>query len=469
MMRFLLTLLIFFQASVAWAQPLDKNFEQIPVLFEGRLQPLDSFARTFLNQIHGAETIEGQSASAWMNQLLASPKDAVQQPVFLITKPEVKAMLALPEEAHYFSAHDLGDAFAKKQEIAEKLLEMPRDQLTPEQTEFLKLYDGLLSFTLLLSEGVPYASDKILTSAEQSRLAMEVLYNKTHPYHWALGLYALGLMLSFGAIWRDRPLLNIAAFGAALAGFFCHGAGVAARIYVLQRPPVGTLYESVLFVSLICVFAALILCFRSGRTLYLLCGTLAGLLLLAIAPITLPQGQSIQMLSAVLNTNFWLATHVLCITAGYSLCILTAIFAHCALVMEGGRLQKLIYILSLIALLLTCTGTILGGIWADQSWGRFWGWDPKENGALLIVLWLVWLQHGRLSRHLNALWFTIGTAFLNVIVALSWFGVNLLNVGLHSYGFTSGMALGLFLFCAFEVLLIGFLGWKGSGRKGLLT
>jgi len=113
-----------------------------------------------------------------------------------------------------------------------------------------------------------------------------------------------------------------------------------------------------------------------------------------------------------------------------------------------------IHKIGLVALLLTSVGTVLGGIWADQSWGRFWGWDPKENGALLIVLWLIWIQHGRQSGHIRPLAYVAGMAALNIIVALAWFGVNLLGVGLHSYGFTSGIASGLALFCIAETMII---------------
>ena len=107
----------------------------------------------------------------------------------------------------------------------------------------------------------------------------------------------------------------------------------------------------------------------------------------------------------------------------------------------------------------------MGGIWADQSWGRFWGWDPKENGALLIVLWLAWLLHGRMSSHLKDRVYLACCAFLSVIVVLAWFGVNLLNVGLHSYGFISGVAWGIGLFCLFEILCIGALFYLSPKRR----
>ena len=117
------------------------------------------------------------------------------------------------------------------------------------------------------------------------------------------------------------------------------------------------------------------------------------------------------------------------------------------------------------ALIFTIVGTLLGGVWADQSWGRFWGWDPKENGALLIVLWVIWLIHGNMSGHIQSTYYLAGLAFLSVIVALSWFGVNLLSVGLHSYGFIEGIALGLFMFCFLETVIIAGLVYRAKTQS----
>ena len=108
--------------------------------------------------------------------------------------------------------------------------------------------------------------------------------------------------------------------------------------------------------------------------------------------------------------------------------------------------------MTLFALFFTLFGTILGGIWADQSWGRFWGWDPKENGALLIVLWQLLMIHSRLAGIVKPPLFALGMALNNIIVALAWFGVNLLQVGLHSYGFDDGVAKNLYIFILFEIL-----------------
>jgi cytochrome c biogenesis factor len=106
-------------------------------------------------------------------------------------------------------------------------------------------------------------------------------------------------------------------------------------------------------------------------------------------------------------------------------------------------------------------GTVLGGIWANDSWGRFWGWDPKENGALMIVLWELAMLHARMGGYIRDLGFAVASTFGAIIVAFSWWGVNLLGVGLHSYGFTSGIMPILLGFYAIELVVCacGVLVW----------
>ena len=108
---------------------------------------------------------------------------------------------------------------------------------------------------------------------------------------------------------------------------------------------------------------------------------------------------------------------------------------------------------TIFALFFTLFGTILGGIWADQSWGRFWGWDPKENGALLIVMWQIMILHMRISGYIKPTGFALGMIMNNIVVVLAWFGVNLLSIGLHSYGFASGIAMNLIIFSSIELVI----------------
>ena len=171
-------------------------------------------------------------------------------------------------------------------------------------------------------------------------------------------------------------------------------------------------------------------------------------------------GNTLQVLVAVLNSNFWLSTHVTTIAIGYGITAVSSVMGHIyliALIINRSTqtfLKKLndnMLSINLIALFFMLFGTILGGIWADQSWGRFWGWDPKENAALLIVMWQLLMVHLKISGLIKPLGFAAGMVISNIFLAFGWFGVNLLGVGLHSYGFTDSIAVNLALFILFEM------------------
>ena len=173
-------------------------------------------------------------------------------------------------------------------------------------------------------------------------------------------------------------------------------------------------------------------------------------------------------LVAVLDTNFWLSTHVTTVTTGYAAGLLSGAIGIVYIAARLFRFKKddktfyktlsrMVYGILCFGLLFSFVGTVLGGIWANYSWGRFWGWDPKENGALLIVLWYLAMLHGRMGGYLRDLGMSMAAVFGSVIVSFSWWGVNLLGVGLHSYGFTSGIwgALSTFWTTQAVVLLAG--------------
>ena len=114
----------------------------------------------------------------------------------------------------------------------------------------------------------------------------------------------------------------------------------------------------------------------------------------------------------------------------------------------------MVYGVVCFAIFFSLVGTVLGGLWADDSWGRFWGWDPKENGAMMIVLWNAIILHARWGKLVA----DYGTAVLaivgNAVTAWSWFGVNELKAGLHSYGFTEGRLLAMAGFMAVQLALV---------------
>jgi ABC-type transport system involved in cytochrome c biogenesis permease subunit len=172
------------------------------------------------------------------------------------------------------------------------------------------------------------------------------------------------------------------------------------------------------------------------------------------------------MLQAVLDTNIWLATHVVVVTLGYMATFLAGILA-CVYIIgrvcfgafddDASRktVSRMVYGVLCFALLFSFVGTVLGGIWADQSWGRFWGWDPKENGAVLIVLWNAIVLHARWAGIVRSDRGMMSLAvFGNIVTAWSWFGTNMMGVGLHSYGFMDSAVSWLAAFVTSQIAMM---------------
>ena len=297
-----------------------------------------------------------------------------------------------------------------------------------------------------------------------SLLIREYNYNKAQLFYWSLIFYILSFIsatIFFVSKKLNNLKLKIIPFILLIIGFLYNTSGLIIRMIILNRPPVSTLYESIIFVAFITVLLAIILEFIKRDNVSLLIGALSGIILHYLSFGYAADGDTFGVLVAVLNSNFWLATHVTTITTGYGTTIIASLVGHLYLLKSAWNsdnkkeLQSLFNIMlatTFIALFFTMFGTILGGIWGDQSWGRFWGWDPKENGALLIVMWLLMLLHLKISGWVKGAGYAFGLVLSNITVALAWFGVNLLSVGLHNYGFTEGAAFNLLLFTIFELL-----------------
>tara|TARA_Y100001970_G_scaffold293920_1_gene444622 strand:- start:2408 stop:4264 length:1857 start_codon:yes stop_codon:yes gene_type:complete len=322
--------------------------------------------------------------------------------------------------------------------------------------------------------------DSNIEDINKYRLDREVQYNNIKYFNKSLLFYLIALIiLSLSTILKS-PLLRPLIFLLMIFGFVLHLVGIIDRMIIMQRPPVSTLYESIIFVNCVLILIALIFERIRKDSLSFFAGLLGGVVLHYVGIKYASDGDTLGMLVAVLNSNFWLSIHVTTITFGYGVSLLSGLMAHMYLIrasfFKADKLQlkslyNNVYVLTLIALFFTLFGTILGGIWADQSWGRFWGWDPKENGALLIVMWHLMVLHLRVSGMVKPLAFCLFASLVNIIVALAWFGVNLLNVGLHSYGFTDSVATNLFLFIAFEIVICISLYYyaKATNNKKILN
>src|SRR5206468_3762169 len=264
-------------------------------------------------------------------------------------------------------------------------------------------------------------------------------------------------------VWEQR--LGGYAYSLLIFAFLVHRAGLLTRMYLEGRPPVTNLYSSAVFIGWAAVFLGIALerFYRNG--IGSATASMVGFITLLIAHHLSMDGDTMEMMRAVLDTNGWLATHVVCVTLGYASTFLAGFLAltyilrgslTSSLNRETARaLLRMVYGIVCFATLFSFVGTILGGIWADQSWGRFWGWDPKENGALLIVLWNALILHARWGGLVRDRGFVNLAVCGNIVTSFSWFGVNMLNIGLHSYGFMDAAFKWLMIFIVSQVVIIG--------------
>ncbi len=312
---------------------------------------------------------------------------------------------------------------------------------------------------------------------EYEKLGLERSYYRAKPVTWSLIAFLLSFLAAC-ALWlrpRSRWLHRGTSGLVALAtGLLV--AAIVMRCMIRGRPPVSTLYETVLFVTAVGALVALCVEWINRERIAISAAAFLGMVGLFVANgyETLDKQDTMPSLVAVLDTNFWLATHVTAITTGYSAGMLAAVLASGYLLAKllrfrsGDRgfyssLGRMVYGVLCFGVIFATVGTILGGIWANESWGRFWGWDPKENGALLIVLSQLIILHARMAGILREHGTCMAAAFGGTVVAFSWWGVNLLGVGLHSYGFTSGIHSALWTYYGVQwgiVALGGYAAWR---------
>jgi cytochrome c-type biogenesis protein CcsB len=319
----------------------------------------------------------------------------------------------------------------------------------------------------------------------------EFFYNDTNAFLHATIMYIFVLVLAGAALLtlsmtpNFGESLRLSAWNVVLLAGLVHTFGLVFRMVLEGRPPVTNLYSSAIFIG----WGAMLLGIALER-IYKMCiglivAALAGFTTLLIAHNLALGGDTMEMLRAVLDTNFWLATHVVVVTLGYASTFVAGLLAIIYIVLGvftprlkeklggfaaagarqvsakagqielGKALSKMVYGIVCFATLFSFVGTVLGGIWADQSWGRFWGWDPKENGALLIVLWNAMFLHARWGGIARERGLMNMAVFGNIVTSFSWFGVNMLGIGLHSYGFMDAAFKWLMMFVGSQVAIIG--------------
>ena len=299
-----------------------------------------------------------------------------------------------------------------------------------------------------------------------SLVGEEAFFNYFEPFMKSIYLYLPVLLMSFLS-WIVWPkTLRRSGFWLMALAFVVHTAALALRMRFSERlAPVTNLYSSAIFIGWAVVLGGFIVERLLKNGIGNILGSSVGMGTLVIAHyLARDEGDTLGVMQAVLDTTFWLATHVVCITLGYAATFLAGAMgmAYCFMSMtdrkkssdELSQLGNMIYGVLCFAVFFSLVGTVLGGLWADDSWGRFWGWDPKENGAMLIVMWNAVILHARWDKMIRDYGTAVLAMFGNIVTAWSWFGVNELKAGLHTYGFTEGRLLALIVFILLQAIII---------------
>ncbi len=461
-------------------------------------------------------------AIRWLLDVIAKPQFAEHYEVFRIDDPDVLAIFGWKaEQKKYFSLHEIqqrGADFPRQFNLARQVDANSRDRF---QKHVLNLAGAINSVNLLaelstlhLTPPVQAGQDWMtLQAAFQHRsttgvappgfdawagildayhknrpgdfnraladyrgqlstlqpkaldkAGFETFFNRFSPFTKGIFFYLVIMLLVCFSWLRWRGPLLSTAFKLLILVLVLHSAALVARVYLSGRPPVTNLYSSAVFIGWGVVLLCIVLERLHKNGLGTMVAAVAGFITLIIAHNLGKDGDTMAVLQAVLDTNFWLATHVIIITLGYSATflagllgiayILRGMFTTTLSKQEGKSIGQMIYGIICFALLFSFVGTILGGIWADQSWGRFWGWDPKENGALLIVLWNALILHARWGGIAKERGMAALAVFGNIVTSWSWFGTNMLGVGLHAYGFIDSAVFWMFVFVASQLGVI---------------
>jgi ABC-type transport system involved in cytochrome c biogenesis permease subunit len=561
-----------------------RGFGMIPVVSNGRVQPLDSLARNRLLAIHGKQGVPGENAptspAGWLAELAFRPEAADQRPIFLIHHDELLGLLELRQgEGDSFSFVRLAPRLAEMAREASRIAIIESKTWTPYEKALMQLWRNLgyyqqLKFALAHPESSKLESDLTLLlekagtaldetdkrargeqfdaslidaaaarmqvllewssqtdiftqpppagglapewrklpdaaieavdkgSLHPSALAFarigdawrasevttfnaavsdyhswleknrpddlrksraESAFNRLAPFYVCMALYVVAFLCAVLSWLSPGDELRRAAFRVLLIGLAIHTIGLVVRMSLEGRPPVTNLYSSAVFIGWGAIVFSMVLELFHKNAIGTAVASMTGFATLVIAHHLSLSGDTLEMMRAVLDSNFWLATHVIVITLGYSATFLAGVIAIVYLIRHafGGvpgpaasAMRGMVYGTLCFATLASFIGTVLGGIWADQSWGRFWGWDPKENGALLIVLWNAIILHARWGGMIREKGMMVMAVFGNIVTSWSWFGTNMLGIGLHSYGFTDAAFFWLSTFMISQVLVM---------------
>ncbi len=434
------------------------------------LQPEDTadFSRELDDYMARAKAASAaiQAAQAKGEQLSEEKIDEIIAPVQRLAgrydaMSRMEGPLMVPPEKHGEHQHDW-------QRTGDALLQAPQHGL-PEALRHYALMAGAYrtndagTFNRAL-EDYRGSLERLGLTPQLKKGASEEFYNRMLAFKRSMYLYLMAFLLLLLYWANQREVWRVTARRLLAVGFVLHTGGLVFRMVLEGRPPVTNLYSSAIFIGWGALVLGMVLerFYRDGIGLAV--ASAVGFLSLIVAHNLAQAGDTMEMMRAVLDTNIWLATHVVVITLGYAstfvagflaiVYIFRGFFTRTLGEATARGLARMVYAIVCFATLFSFVGTVLGGIWADQSWGRFWGWDPKENGALIIVLWNALILHARWGGMIKDRGLMNMAIIGNIVTSWSWFGVNMLGIGLHSYGFMDAAFKWLMLFIGSQVVVI---------------
>ena len=482
--------------------PNDSSFDSLAVQHRGRIKPFFSFAQEVTTTLTGRSSVQlpdlGKvNARQLILSLWMEPDGWNEEPIVLVEDPALRKELGLTEHNRLFSLRRLSalPRLSQLTAIAETARASgSRDSIPPvaaaAQNVSLRvnLLQSILSGDALRMipppsgspSGSPWspttgqikspsalAEIQSHTQIPQAKLSLEVIYLKFHPFRWAWISWLLAALFLLSQQKEKASRSLSLGWFFSLLGSLLLVAGFAVRVWIAGRPPVTNMYESILWVAFGSSLFAIFFAARYRAPAYLLAASPVVILALVasdLQPAVLDP--SLNPLVPVLRSNFWLTIHVLTITLSYGAFALATALGHFLVFRslqsrtlpsadDAGVLQ--LYRCLQIGVLLLAAGVILGGVWANYSWGRFWDWDPKETWALIALLSYIILLHGRLGGWWGGYGLAVGSIACFLTILMAWYGVNfVLGKGLHSYGFGNGGQLYVGIFAFLELLLIIF-------------
>ncbi len=470
--------------------------EDLPVLAGGRVKPFLVLANESIKFLTGKTQYKDQKSTLTFCKIMSGELEDLP---ILVEHIDSQKFLEIPDGDKFTPASEL---LAKKMEIRAEIVGMKENtsykkDLTKVFSRIntyekikdgtsLQIYQGTAQETsadINLNEWVHISevlnsadlgpilkqSYQNYISANGDRFLLELTFAKTH-------IFSIALLISLIAIFLLVLLKNVKTplivTGISIS---IQLIGIVMRIMISGRAPITNMYETVMFSGLGALILSLCIFYFKRDKLFILAGVGYNILCLFMMMFANNMlNSSISPLVPVLRDNFWLSTHVTTIILSYAALALSWMAANITLYKlvkksltkkDYRYYQDLIYTCIKVGIILLSAGIILGGVWADYSWGRFWGWDPKETWSLIVLLFYMALVHGKYSNWVTTHRFVLAAAGGFMTVMMAWFGVNyILASGLHSYGFSEGGALFLGSFFLIQIAYLVFCAFKADFR-----